>query len=65
MRALGLGARAVLLGPPPLWGLAAYGAAGVRTILELLQTELAADMAMCGAVNLGAVTRDLVKIHGR
>jgi isopentenyl diphosphate isomerase/L-lactate dehydrogenase-like FMN-dependent dehydrogenase len=65
LKALALGARAVLLGRPPLWGLAAYGAAGVQTIVELLQTELAADMAMCGAVNLGAVTRDLVKIHRR
>ena len=65
LKALALGARAVLLGRPPLWGLAAYGAAGVQTILELLQTELASDMAMCGAVNLGAVTRELVKIHRR
>ena len=65
LKALALGARAVLLGRPPLWGLAAYGAAGVQTILEMLQTELAADMAMCGAMNLGAVTRDLVKIHRR
>jgi 4-hydroxymandelate oxidase len=65
LKALALGARAVLLGRPPLWGLAAYGAAGVQTIVELLQTELAADMAMCGAVNLGAVTRDLVKTHRR
>lgn len=65
LKALALGASAVLLGRPPLWGLAAYGATGVQTILELLQTELAADMAMCGAVNLGAVTRDLVKIHRR
>jgi 4-hydroxymandelate oxidase len=64
-KALALGARAVLVARPPLWGLAAYGAEGVQSVLELLQTELASDMAMIGAVNLKAIVRDMVKIHRR
>jgi len=65
LKALALGARAVLLGRPPLWGLAAYGADGVQAVIELLQTELASDMTMVGAVNLSAITRDMVRIHKR
>jgi hypothetical protein len=34
-------------------------------VLERLQTELAADMAMIGAVNPKAIVRDMVKIHRR
>ena len=65
LKALALGAQAVLVARPPLWGLAAYGADGVQTVLERLQTELAADMAMIGAVNPKAIVRDMVKIHRR
>ena len=65
VKALALGASGVLIGRPVLWGLAAYGADGVRTVLELLQTELARDMAMCGAVNAGALSREFVKIDRR
>jgi isopentenyl diphosphate isomerase/L-lactate dehydrogenase-like FMN-dependent dehydrogenase len=46
-----------------MWGLAAYGAAGVRGVLEMLQTELARYMAMCGKPNVVALDRSLVKIH--
>jgi 4-hydroxymandelate oxidase len=63
LKALALGARAVMLGRPPVWGLAAYGDKGVQRLLELLQTELARDMAMCGRVNLRSVDRTLVKVH--
>ncbi len=63
LKAIALGAQAVLVGRPALWGLAAYGAAGVQNVMELLQTELARDMAMCGTVNLKSVHRDVVKIH--
>jgi isopentenyl diphosphate isomerase/L-lactate dehydrogenase-like FMN-dependent dehydrogenase len=64
-KALALGASAVFVARPPLWGLAAYGSEGVQSVIELLQTELAADMAMIGAVNLKAIVRDMVKIHRR
>jgi 4-hydroxymandelate oxidase len=65
LKGLALGARAVLLGRPPIWGLAAYGADGVGTLLKLLQTELARDMAMCGAVTVRDINRKLVTIHRR
>jgi isopentenyl diphosphate isomerase/L-lactate dehydrogenase-like FMN-dependent dehydrogenase len=65
LKALALGARAVMLGRPPLWALAAYGAAGVQAMLEMLQTELARDMAMCGRPNLKSLDPSLVKIHAR
>jgi isopentenyl diphosphate isomerase/L-lactate dehydrogenase-like FMN-dependent dehydrogenase len=65
LKALALGARAVLLGRPPLWALAAYGSAGVQTMLEMLQTELARDMAMCGKPNLKSLDPSVVKIHLR
>ena len=65
VKALALGASGVLIGRPVLWGLATYGADGVRTVLELLQTELARDMAMCGAANAGALSREFVKIDRR
>lgn len=58
--ALALGARAVLLGRPVLWALAAGGADGVRDLLDALGAELAEAMALAGAPRLDAVTRDLV-----
>jgi len=65
LKALALGARAVMLGRPPLWALAAYGSAGVQTLLEMLQTELARDMAMCGKPNLKSLDPGLLKMHAR
>jgi isopentenyl diphosphate isomerase/L-lactate dehydrogenase-like FMN-dependent dehydrogenase len=65
MKALALGARAVLVGRPVMWGLAAYGADGVRTVLEMLQTELGRVMGCCGTPNLAAITRAHVKVHAR
>lgn len=65
LKALALGAKAVLLGRPPMWGLAAYGADGVQYVVELLQSELARAMAMCGSVDIAHIERDMVKIHRR
>lgn len=65
LKALALGARAVLLGRPPLWGLAAYGAEGVQAVLEMLQSELARNMALCGQLDLKSVDRALVRMHRR
>jgi isopentenyl diphosphate isomerase/L-lactate dehydrogenase-like FMN-dependent dehydrogenase len=65
LKALALGARAVLLGRPPVWGLAAYGAEGVQAVMEMLQTELARNMALCGKPDLRSLDRSLVKIHRR
>jgi 4-hydroxymandelate oxidase len=65
LKALALGARAVLLGRPPVWGLAAYGADGVQKVLEMLQTELARNMALCGKPDIASVERSLIRIHKR
>jgi isopentenyl diphosphate isomerase/L-lactate dehydrogenase-like FMN-dependent dehydrogenase len=65
LKALALGARAVLVSRPPLWGLAAYGAEGVQTVLAMLQSELARSMGLAGRPNLAAIDRSLVQIHRR
>ncbi|HMC58250.1 MAG TPA: alpha-hydroxy-acid oxidizing protein [Candidatus Solibacter sp.] len=65
LKALALGARAVLLGRPVLWGLAAYGAEGVQSVIELIQSGFARDMAMCGQVSVKSLDRTVVKIHRR
>jgi 4-hydroxymandelate oxidase len=65
LKALAVGANAIMLGRPVLWGLAAYGSAGVETMLEMLQTELARDMAMCGKPALKSLDPSVVKIHLR
>jgi 4-hydroxymandelate oxidase len=62
VKALALGARAVLLGRPPLWGLAVNGAEGVRAVLEHIHDETVRAMQLCGAANLAALTPDLVKV---
>ena len=64
-KALALGAQAVLLGRPTVWGLAAYGEQGVQSVIELIQSEFARDMAMCGKVDLKALDSSAVKIHRR
>jgi isopentenyl diphosphate isomerase/L-lactate dehydrogenase-like FMN-dependent dehydrogenase len=57
VRALALGASAVLVGRPVLWGLAAGGEAGVRRVLELLRDEVELALALCGAPTPADVTR--------
>ncbi len=60
LKAIALGARAVLVGRAYLWGLAADGEAGVRRVLDILRTELELAMALAGVPDLGAVDRSLV-----
>ncbi|MEJ7600815.1 MAG: alpha-hydroxy acid oxidase [Kofleriaceae bacterium] len=60
VKALALGARAVLLGRPILWGLAAAGRTGVAGVLEALRRELDLAFALCGCPDVASVTRDLV-----
>jgi len=61
VKAVALGARAVLIGRPVLWGLAAGGEAGVRQALAILARELDLAMALCGCPSIAAITRDLVQ----
>ena len=60
--ALALGAGAVLLGRPVLWGLAADGASGVAGVLDLATEELAHTMALTGRPALSAVDRSAVAV---
>lgn len=63
VKALAFGARAVLVGRPVMWGLAAYGADGVRGVVEMLQTELARAMINVGKPTIKMLDRTLVKVH--
>jgi isopentenyl diphosphate isomerase/L-lactate dehydrogenase-like FMN-dependent dehydrogenase len=59
--ALALGADAVLVGRPALWGLAAGGEAGACRVLELLRDELELTLALCGCASPADLTRDHVQ----
>jgi 4-hydroxymandelate oxidase len=60
VKALALGARAVLIGRPIHWGLAVDGEAGVRHVLELLRAELSLDLLLCGLASPEEVDRSLL-----
>lgn len=60
VKALALGARAVLVGRPVLWGLAAGGEAGVADVLRLYRQELENAMAMCGCPRVADIGPGLV-----
>lgn len=54
-KALALGARAVMIGRPYLWGLSAFGQPGLEKVLELLQAELLLAMRQMGTPTLSQV----------
>jgi 4-hydroxymandelate oxidase len=58
--ALALGARAVLLGRPVLWGLAVGGEAGARRVLSLLRGEVDLALALTGCTSPAEITADLL-----
>ncbi|MBL1092307.1 MULTISPECIES: alpha-hydroxy acid oxidase [Streptomyces] len=60
LKALALGARAVFVGRPVLWGLAAGGEAGARGVLTLLRDELEDAMALAGRPSLAALGPELL-----
>ncbi len=60
LRAIALGARAVQVGRPVLWGLGAAGDAGVHRVLELLVTEFDQAMALSGCAAVDDITADLL-----
>ena len=62
LKALALGARAVLVGRPVLWGLAANGAEGAYHVLEILRKELELAMALSGRPTLSSIDKTLVKM---
>jgi isopentenyl diphosphate isomerase/L-lactate dehydrogenase-like FMN-dependent dehydrogenase len=63
--ALGLGARAVLVGRPPLWGLAVAGEQGARRVLELLREEVELALALAGCASPAGVSAGHVNSAAR
>jgi len=59
-KALALGAKAVGIGRPFLWGLGAFGQAGVDRVIEILQGELKLVMGNCGTRTVGDITRSYI-----
>src|SRR5579863_9022393 len=59
-KALALGAKAVGIGRPFLWGMGAFGEAGVERVLEIMQGELKLAMGNCGTRTVGDITREYV-----
>ncbi len=60
LKALALGADAILIGRPLLWALAVAGEQGVRAALELIHVELQETLGLAGCQNLHDISRDLV-----
>jgi 4-hydroxymandelate oxidase len=64
LKALGLGARAVMVGRPIWWGLAVGGDEGVFSVLDTLRDELVRTMALCGVSQVDDIASDLVAAAG-
>ncbi|KAJ8027288.1 Hydroxyacid oxidase 1 [Holothuria leucospilota] len=60
-KALAIGAKAVFIGRPIIWGLIVNGAQGVLDVLEMLENELKNTMALCGCNKVSEVTRSFVQ----
>ncbi|MBC7790156.1 MAG: alpha-hydroxy-acid oxidizing protein [Anaerolineae bacterium] len=63
IKAIALGARAVLLGRPVLWGLALEGEKGVTRVMEMLRDELDLAMALCGCRSIEELSADLIATY--
>ena len=63
-KALALGARAVGIGRPYIWGLSAFGQEGVERVLEILRAELTLTMLGCGVASTRHLTRQYVLRNG-
>jgi len=63
-KALALGATAIGVGRPYLWGLTAFGQRGVVQVMNILQSELATDMGMAGTGKISEIDRSYVRVGG-
>ena len=61
LKALALGADAVAIGRPVLWGLALDGEAGVTNVLDILRREFDLALALCGYVSIEQIDRSLIR----
>jgi 4-hydroxymandelate oxidase len=59
-KALAMGARAVGVGRPYVWGLSAFGQQGVERVLDILRAELQLTMRQCGAPAVKQITKAMV-----
>jgi 4-hydroxymandelate oxidase len=64
VRALGLGADAVLIGRPYIWGLSAGGEQGVRDVLDALRADVERTMMLAGCPTVAVVSGDRVRLAG-
>jgi isopentenyl diphosphate isomerase/L-lactate dehydrogenase-like FMN-dependent dehydrogenase len=64
-KALALGAKAVFIGRPYIWGLAAFGQPGVEKVIEILNRELELVMKQCGTTTIAQIGRSNVGFHSR
>jgi isopentenyl diphosphate isomerase/L-lactate dehydrogenase-like FMN-dependent dehydrogenase len=63
-KALAMGAKAVLIGRPALWGLAANGKDGVKRVLDLLNNELLVAMKLAGCSSVDQINESYIKVKG-
>ena len=63
VKAIALGANAVMIGRPVLYGVSVAGQAGVERTLFLLNDELTRTMRLCGAATIGEITPELLGLH--
>jgi isopentenyl diphosphate isomerase/L-lactate dehydrogenase-like FMN-dependent dehydrogenase len=61
VKAAALGAKAIMIGRPYLWGLGAFGQEGVQRVIELLHGELRTALALSGAGSLSALNRTFIR----
>jgi 4-hydroxymandelate oxidase len=64
LKAVALGARAVLVGRASLWGLSVDGQAGVEQVLDIFRSELDGTMTLCGVADVQRASQDLVELPG-
>jgi 4-hydroxymandelate oxidase len=64
VKALAMGAKAVGIGRPYLWGLGAFGESGVSRVLEIVRTETRAAMQQCGASSVAELNPGFVRRAG-
>jgi isopentenyl diphosphate isomerase/L-lactate dehydrogenase-like FMN-dependent dehydrogenase len=63
-KALAVGAAAVGIGRPYIWGLTAFGQSGVERVLEILRAELTLTMRQCGSASIKQITRASILRNG-
>jgi 4-hydroxymandelate oxidase len=64
LKALAIGARAVGIGRPYVWGLSSFGQEGVERVLEILRAELVLSMRQCGIPSMAQISRAAVLRNG-